>query len=143
MTSAASEISITVSSPPSGSATDLYVWDISFETRRHWRGNYVRITVNAKSDSDASGSAIESDAGAAGASVSLRIRDASGVVVATLSGTTDSQGIYNTGWLRLGSSSSYSVNVTDLALAGFAWNPFLDKEDDSDGDGYPDDVLIV
>lgn len=30
-----------------------------------------------------------------------------------------------------------------LALAGFFWNDLLDEEDDTDGDGWPDDVFAL
>ena len=61
----------------------------------------------------------------------------------TFTGTTDSNGIFTTGWVKkLQAGTNYYANVVDMALAGYAWDPLaLDLEDDSDGDDNPDDVL--
>ena len=51
--------------------------------------------------------------------------------------------IARTSWERNLAEDNYYADAYDLALAGFVWNPFLDLEDDSDGDGKPDDLLLV
>ena len=58
--------------------------------------------------------------------------------------TTDSNGIAHTSWIRNLGSGSHYADAYDLALAGYSWSPFaFDLEDDSDGDGKPDDVLVL
>ncbi len=58
--------------------------------------------------------------------------------------TTDSNGIACTSWKRNLSSGAYYADAYDLVLEGFIWSPFdIDHEDDSNGDGNPDDLLVV
>jgi hypothetical protein len=59
----------------------------------------------------------------------------------TYTGTTDADRVFGTSWIKdLGSGDHYA-NAVDLVLANYAWDPLMDLEDDSDGDGNPDDLL--
>lgn len=47
-------------------------------------------------------------------------------------------------WERYHASGDYYADAYDLALEGYAWDPFnLNLEDDSNGNGLPDDLLTV
>ena len=60
----------------------------------------------------------------------------------TYFGATDSDGVVRTGWVKNLSGTHYA-DVVDLVLADHMWTPLdLDLEDDSDGNGLPDDVLV-
>ena len=61
----------------------------------------------------------------------------------TFQGTTDSNGLFRTGWIRKLSSETHFADVTDLALANYAWDPLsLDTEEDNGGLlGFPDGTL--
>ena len=63
--------------------------------------------------------------------------------IARSTGTTNSQGVFQTSWIKGLADDTYTANVTDLALAGFFWNDLLDEEDDTDGDGWPDDIFAL
>ena len=61
----------------------------------------------------------------------------------TFTGTTDSNGIFTTGWVRkLSSGTEYSADVTSLALASYFWDMEMGTAfDDLDNDGRPDNIL--
>ena len=43
-----------------------------------------------------------------------------------------------------GTTGAHYANVVDLVLTDYEWDPLgLDIEDDTDGDGKPDDVLVI
>jgi hypothetical protein len=88
-----------------------------------------------RSDSNGDGQGTSADAVAAGVQITVEF---AGV---TYTGFTDSNGVFRTDWLWRPSSGSYA-QVVDLVLAEYIWDPLLlDLEDDSDGDGWPDDIL--
>jgi hypothetical protein len=111
---------------PSTNSNNLYVYDIRFDSKRG--GKDWRAVVEIR---DIDGNAVEG--------VTLKV-DFSGT---TYTLTTDSNGIARTSWERNLADGDYLADAYDLALEGFAWNPLLDLEFDSDGDGNPDDLLIV
>jgi len=115
-------------------ANSLYVYDIRFESKRG--GKDWRAVFEIRSDSNANGEGDAADAVAPG--VEIRVEFAG----QTYTGTTDSDGVFRTSWIkRLGSGDHYA-EVVDLVLANYFWDPLtLDLEGDSDGDGLPDDVL--
>ena len=49
--------------------------------------------------------------------------------------------MFQTGWIKGLADDTYTANVVDLALEDLFWNPLLDAEDDTDGDGWPDDLF--
>jgi len=119
---------VTIAEPPS--EIPLYVYDIRFES--FW--GYRRAVFEIRTDSNGDNQGSSADARAAGVAITVQFGGR------TYSGTTDSSGIFRTGYLRVGSGSY--AEVVDLALAGFYWDPLsLDLEDDSDGDGRPDAIL--
>jgi len=114
----------------------LFVYDISFDSKRG--GRDFRAVFEIRSDSDGDGLGTANDAVAAGVSVTVTFAGQS------YTGVTDSNGIFRTDWVKNLGSGDYYANVVDLALADFVWNRLaLDLEDDSDGDGFPDDLLTV
>ncbi len=115
----------------------LFVYDISFESKRG--GKDWRAVFEIRSDSDADGIGETSDAVAAGVEVTVTFAGQ------TYTGTTDANGVFRTSWKNSLAGGHYYANAVDLALAGYSWNPFdiLNLEDDSDGDGKPDDLLSL
>lgn len=107
----------------------MYVSSINFESRG--RGNDWQAVIEIKSAAD--------ETILAGVSVTVVFADQ------TFQGTTDSSGLFRTGWIRKLSSGTYYADVTHLALANYVWNPLvLDLEDDDGGlVGVPDGVLLV
>lgn len=132
---ASDEITVTVEAPAQNDPNALYVYDITFESRK--RGRDHRAVFEIRSDEDASGTA--GDNPVAGVAIEVTF---AGI---TYTGTTDSNGRFRTGWLRLSSGNDYYANAVDLALSGYTWNPFdvAEEEDDSDGDGLPDELLSL
>jgi hypothetical protein len=127
----------------------LYVWNLRdvFETRQRGRSTDYRLLLDVRRDNDADGVAESSDSVGAGVAVTVRLTSSSGQVL-TLTGTTDSQGIFRSEWLKGLTAGSYRAEVVDLALAGFSWDPFdvLDataNDEDFDFDGAPDELLFI
>ena len=57
-------IGVTVGSPPSGDASDIYVWDINFSEKHYGRGGSstdLMTTVTIRRDSDADGMVEDTD----------------------------------------------------------------------------------
>jgi len=132
---ASDEITVTVEAPAQNDPNALYVYDISFDSRK--RGREHRAEFEIRSDNDATGTA--GDLPVAGVSIEVKFAGK------TFTGTTDSNGIFRTGWERLSGGNDYYANAVDLALTGYSWNPFdvAEEEDDSDGDGLPDELLSL
>ena len=138
-------ITISVTVPPTGSANDMYVWDIEFESRtRGGRGGVKhdeRIIVTIRRDSNANGVAEIIDDPAADVSVAVELQDSTGGLVASLSGTTDSQGVFRTAFIGNLTNDDYLAEVTALGHNSFVWNKALDptaNDTDTDGDTLPD-----
>lgn len=130
---ASDSVVVTVEQPTT--ATPLYVYDIRFESRKG--GMDWRAVFEIRSDSNGDGQGGTADDTAAGVMISVEF---AGI---TYTGTTDSNGVFRTNWRRLSGSSHYA-EVVDLALADYFWDSLsnLNLEDDSDGDGLPDAVLV-
>jgi hypothetical protein len=113
------------------------VYDIRFESKRG--GKDWRAVFEIRSDSDADGVGETSDAVAAGVNVTVSFAGQS------YTGITDTNGVFRTSWIKDLANGNYYANAVDLALAGYGWAPFdnLNLEDDSDGDGLPDDLLTI
>jgi probable HAF family extracellular repeat protein len=127
----------------------VYAWELRSETRNRGKHTDVFFTIDVNQDSNFDGLASSSDNGAAGALVTFELYDSSGVSVGTYTGTTDSEGILRTDWIRGLESGDYFAEVVDLALAGFDWNQLLGFglgglfNDDADGDGLPDELFTI
>lgn len=128
----------------------IFVWDIqdALETRQRGRKfTDYRLVIDVRQDTDGDGVAEASDAGMEGVTVTVVLTDSSGQS-RTLTGQTDSAGIFRSDWIKDLEPDTYRAEVTDLALAGFQWDPFglLDptsNDEDSDGDGLPDETFVV
>jgi hypothetical protein len=116
------------------SATALYVYDIRFESIRSNRD--WRAVFEIRSDSNGDGQGTSADHVAAGVTIEVEFAGR------TYTGTTDADGVFRTDWIKNLARGNHYAEVVDLALADYFWDPLLmDLEDDSDGDGLPDDVL--
>jgi hypothetical protein len=131
----------------SGNATQMYVWDIAFESRtRGGKNNPMhdeRIVVTIRRDSNASGVAESTDQVVAGASVTVVV---SGPITRVLSGTTDSTGAFRTTWLTGLTPGTYVAEVSALGHGTYAWNHALDptaNDTDTDGDGLPEQTHSI
>ena len=118
--------SVEVTSAPAD--VEIYVFDIRFDSKRGGKDWRAVIEVRDVDDNAVQGVTLKVDF--AGTTYNLE---------------TDSSGIARTDWERNLASGDYYANAYDLALAGYSWDPFSIpfEEDDSDGDGKPDDVLTV
>ncbi|MBN2295624.1 MAG: tandem-95 repeat protein [Pirellulales bacterium] len=126
-------VSITVSD-----AIAIHVYDIRFEQQGKkpdtWRAVFE---IHADVDGDDNP---YNNTGVAGVLITVEFAGQS------FSGTTDANGIFTTGWIRkLSSGTEYSANVLafDLVMTNYFWDTFLDLgEEDQDGDGVPDNILV-
>jgi PKD repeat protein len=146
VSSAAIMTTATISTPPSGSATDIYVWDIDFSTKRRGKHTDLRIFVDINSDSNADGLASSIDASAAGVLVTVELYNSNGDYVDTYTGTTDSSGVFQTSWIKGLASDTYTAEIVDLVHDTYDWNQLLDPngdDEDAVGDGLPDDVFTL
>jgi hypothetical protein len=114
----------------------LYVYDIRF-VQHDRKADWWQAVFEIRADVDGDG--VDAD-DTPGAGVAITV-DFAGE---TFSGTTDSNGVFTTSWVRkLSSGTNYCANAVDLVLAGYSWNPLaMDLEDDTDGDGKPDELLL-
>jgi uncharacterized membrane protein len=117
--------------PVNGGA--LYVYDISFDSRR---GNKDwRAVFEIRTDSNANGTGDAGDSPIAGVQVEVIFAGS------TYTGTTDSNGIFRTSWVRNLGNGDHYANAVDVALSGYSWDTMLDLEDDSDFILGPDALL--
>jgi subtilisin-like proprotein convertase family protein len=125
-------VSITVSS---GSADVIYVFDITFESKAN-KGRDWRAVFQIRTDSDRDGVAEETDDAAVGATITVEF---AGNIY---SGTTDSNGVFTTGWIK-NLSGHHGAQVTELALLGYLWDMGLGEDDsDEDADLFPDEYRM-
>jgi hypothetical protein len=112
-------------------STEIYVWDIRFETQ----GVFTTIVVDVRQDSNLNGLADGDDTAAAGAAIDIALDG-----YEPISGFTDSDGIFrSTSFKKLADGTL--ADVTRLELNGFDWNALLDQEDDSNDNTWPDEVF--
>jgi hypothetical protein len=127
-------VTIDVSEP--NAETPLYVYEIRFDSKAG--GKFWQAVFEIRSDSDGDGEGTPEDAAVAGVWIRVEFDDV------IYEGTTDSEGIFRTNLVKNLGSGDHYAEVVDLALAGYSWDPLtLDLEDDTDGDGNPDDVLSL
>ena len=122
-------VEVTVS--PASSETPLYVYEISFDKLR--TGTY-RAVFEIHADTNGNGAG--DDSGVAGVEITVIFAGQ------TFTGTTDSNGIFTTGWVKkLSSGTNYSAEVQTLALMDYLWDQSLGYDGDADNDGLPDNIL--
>ncbi len=122
---AASATGEVVDQPPAG-ANDIYVGAVQFDSRLRGRGGSKhdeRIVLTVRNDADANG-ADGGDPVLAGVAVSVTVTGP-GSFSATLSGVTDSSGVFTSTWLSNLANGTYTALVTDLSLDPFSWNQGL------------------
>jgi PKD repeat protein len=141
VTSTASVTSATVASLPSGGGNDIYVWDIVFESRTRGKGGSIhdeRIYVTVRRDSDTDGVAELSDQVVSGVSVTVDLTRLPSTVIGSASGTTNTSGVFVTGWFTTLANGTYRADVRLTPAAPLNWKKSLDQKVDSDGNGLPD-----
>ena len=129
----------------------IYVRSFGPETRPRGTSTEVRLNINVRHDSDTDGvpdnSALYSDSSAAGVTVVISIYDSNGMIVRNFLLTTNAQGTGTTYWYKLPGAGNYHIEVHDLKLDGFYWDPLNVLEPlpllDADSDGRPDLQLSI
>jgi hypothetical protein len=110
-------------------ASNMYVWDINFESRvkgKNPPSHDERIVVTIRRDSDADGVAEPGDAGVGAASVTVKVWRSNGDLVGSFPpGLTASNGIFKSGWLTNLSNDTYHAEVTELSRSGMTWKQTL------------------
>ncbi len=130
----AADVSVTNLDNEAPIANALYVYDIGFDSKR---GNKDwRAVFQIRTDSNGNGMGDSGDDIVAGVVIEVTFAGN------TYTGTTDTNGIFTTSWIRNLGSGNHYANAVDLVLTGYVWDPLaLDLEDDSDGDLLPDALL--
>lgn len=121
----------------------IYVSSFEYETRKKGPSTEVRLLVDVRHDTNADGEP-DGDLPAAGVVVVIAIYDANGTNVRNFVGTTSAQGAGTTAWYKLPGAGDYQIEVHDLSLTGFYWDPLDVLESslgDEDWDGRPDVLL--
>jgi uncharacterized delta-60 repeat protein len=135
----ADDVSVTNTDDDAPSSSNgIYVWDIVFESRDRGNKHDERIAVVIREDSDGDGIAESSDAVVSGANVTVVL---TGPVPGIFSGSTDSNGVFRTNWVRDVSDGIYTAEVTSLTHSTLSWDQDLDptgNDTDIDGDNLPD-----
>jgi len=133
----------TINVSPSASPSDMYVWDIGFESRTKGNKHDERVRVSIRRDSNANGLTESADAPVSGATVKVVINGPKG---GTFTGTSDSNGVFITNWLTNVPNGTYIAEVISLAHSTHVWKGTLDpttEDGDADGDGLPDQVHVI
>ena len=150
----AADVSLTNIDNDSPVTNAIYVRSFESETRPRGTSTEVRLNINVRKDSNSNGvpdnpvdSASYSDSPAAGALVVISIYDSNGTNIRNMGGTTNADGSLDTGyWYKLPGAGNYHIEVHDLSLDGFYWDPLDVLEDslgDANWDGRPDLLLYV
>ena len=126
---------------PTGSVEDIYVSFIDMTTRNRGRNLDGRVIVNIMNDANGDGS-VTGDVGAANVWVEATVTGPGGFTQ-QVSGYTNSSGEFRSNWLRGIADGQYTVEVVDLVHGTFDWNMALNLEDDSNGDGWPDEMFTL
>jgi uncharacterized repeat protein (TIGR01451 family) len=142
----ASNTSTTTANIVAGSTSDMYVWDITSQTRKDGKLQDAQISVVVRSDSNADGIASYSDSVLKNVNVTVQLRNSTGTVIGTASGTTNNQGVFTSTWFSSLAGGVYVAEVTVLSRSGYTWNNLLDptpNDTDLDGDNLPDQQFTV
>lgn len=103
----------------------IYVYDIGFDSKRGGKDWRAVFSIRDQDSSPIAG-------------VQIEVTFAGN----TYSGTTDSNGIFRTTWIRNLSSANHYAEAVDLAFAGHDWDQDLGWSEDYDSDGLPDALLV-
>jgi uncharacterized repeat protein (TIGR01451 family) len=142
----ATSTSTTTANIVAGSTSDIYVWDITTDTRKDDKLQDAQVTVVVHSDSNANGVPDSSDSVLKNANVTVQLRNSAGTIIGTASGTTNKQGIFNSTWFSSLANGVYVAEVTALSATGYTWNKLLDptpNDTDLDGDNLPDQQFTI
>jgi hypothetical protein len=124
---------VTIEVAQASTDTAIYVYDIRFESRAG--GKFWQAVFEIRSDSNGDGQGDETDNAAVGAQITVEFAGQ------TYTGYTDAGGVFRTDWTKNAASGDYA-EVVDLVLTDHYWDPLaMDLENDSDGDGKPDDQI--
>jgi hypothetical protein len=110
------------------------------ETRKKGGKNEAQISVVIRRDSNVSGTSGSNDALVSNANVTVELRNSSGTLITTVSGTTNSQGTFTSSWISNLAAGTYRAEVTTLTRNTYTWSKALDPTpNDTDLDGDVDD----
>ena len=124
----------------------IYVRSFGPETRPRGSSTELRLNINVRKDSGLYGVPDPDDSPAAGVTVVISIYDSNGTNIRNMVGTTNAEGSLTTYWYKLPGAGVYHIEVHDLSLDGFYWDPLDVLEDsfgDANWDGRPDLQLPI
>jgi hypothetical protein len=128
------------------SANDMYAWDITAATTTKGHNTTTSVSVVVHRDSNVSGLGDSSDALVSNATVTVELRNSSGTLVGTSTGTTSKQGVFTSSSFSNLPSGTYVAEVTALTSSTYTWNKVLDptpNDTDLDGDNLPDQQFTI
>jgi hypothetical protein len=137
---------VQITAPSVANENDMYVWDITAETRTRGNKKDARIVVVVRRDSNTSGTAGATDTVVSAASVTVALRNSVGALVGTGTGSTDANGRFVSGWFSNLANGTYVAEIGSLTHLTFVWNQNLDptaNDSDLDSDGMPDQAFSV
>ena len=124
----------------------IYVRSFGSEIRKKGPSTELRLNINVRHDSDFDGVSEDGDSPIAGVVVVISVYDSNNTIVRNFLLTTNAQGTATTYWYKLPGTGNYHIEVHDLSLAGFYWDPLNVLESslgDRDLDGRPDLQLPI
>ena len=119
----------------------IYVRSFGSEIRKKGPSTELRLNINVRHDSDFDGVSEDGDSPIAGVVVVISVYDSNNTIVRNFLLTTNAQGTGTTYWYKLPGAGDYHIEVHDLSLSGFYWDPLNVLESslgDRDLDGRPD-----
>lgn len=124
----------------------IYVRSFGSEIRKKGPSTELRLNINVRHDSDFDGKSEDSDLPIAGVVVVISVYDSNNTIVRNFLLTTNAQGTGTTYWYKLPGAGDYHIEVHDLSLDGFYWDPLNVLESslgDKDSNGRPDLLLSI
>ena len=124
----------------------IYVRSFGLETRPRGTSTELRLNIDVRHDSDFDGVSEDSDLGIAGVVVVISVYDSNNTIVRNFLLTTSAQGTATTYWYKLPGTGNYNIEVHDMSLADYYWDPLDVLESslrDVDRDGRPDLLLSI
>jgi hypothetical protein len=122
-------VGVTVIVPGVGDSNDIYVWAIDFSEKRKGRGGSLVdliTTVTIRRDSDANGSAEDTDVLVGGASIQMTlVRDGNSF---NFSGTTNSEGIAKFTLQHALLNTPYTATINSVSHSTYIYDNLLNVE---------------